>query len=62
MISLDKRPYSIDKEIWNIYKRYCNAVERGGGRTCRQSIKNAVGVWIFVTRRLSWKNNSSEEE
>ena len=29
MISLDKRPYSIDKIVWNIYKRYCNAVERG---------------------------------
>lgn len=28
MKSLDKRPYSIDKIAWNIYKRYCNAVER----------------------------------
>ena len=58
-LSLEKRPYSIDKYYWSLYKSYCNAVERGEKERaeklkwqlwiCGYGIeKNAHGQFVLV--------------
>lgn len=43
-LSLEKRPYSIDKYIWNIYKRYCNAVEKGEEKRAEDAQRT---LWLY---------------
>ena len=68
-----KRPRSIDNSVWNIYRRYCNAVERGeDGRAerarrslwiCGYSLaENGHGQIVPVkTERVIGDDKSKEE-